>query len=119
MTFFTAHTRAGHAPVLLAEEFRWGAFLFGPLWLLQHRAIVPAALEAALLIVIVLLTSGALLAALLVAVALLVGLNANDLRRWSLERRGFLLSDVIAAHDSDEALARLLVRRPEQVMHSS
>lgn len=119
MNFFTAHTRAGHAPVILGEEFRWGAFLFGPLWLLRHRAIIPAALDAALLVVIVVLTSGVLLAALILALALLIGLNANDLRRWSLERRGFLLSDVIAADDSDEALARLLARRPEQVMRAS
>lgn len=116
MRFFTAHTRSDHAPVILVEGFRWGAFLFGPLWLLRHRAIIPAALDAAALISILALASGLALAAFILGTALLVGLNANDLRRWSLERRGFLLSDVIAAGSGDEALARLLARRPEQVM---
>ncbi len=115
MKIFTAHTRAGHAPLLLAEGFRWGAFLFGPFWLLRHRAFIPAALAAAALIAILALTAGGQLAILLVALALLLGLNGNDLRRWSLERRGFLLSDVVAAPGAEEALARLLARRPEQL----
>ncbi|MGH7078802.1 MAG: DUF2628 domain-containing protein [Acetobacteraceae bacterium] len=115
MRFFTVHTRADQAPVLLVEGFRWGAFLFGPLWLLRYRAVIPAALDAAALVAIIVLASGILLAVLLLAAVLLIGLNANDLRRWSLERRGFLFSDVIAANDSDEALARLLARRPAEV----
>lgn len=112
MTFFTVHTRADHPPVLLREGFRWGAFFFGPLWLLRYRALIPAALAAAALILIVVLTGGVLRAALLVAMELMLGANGNDLCRWSLERRGFLLSDVIVAPDAEEALARLLARRP-------
>ena len=114
MRFFTVHTRVDHEPILVAEGFRCGAFLFGPLWLLWYRAYIPAALDAALVIVIVVLTGGAAEAVLLVAVALLVGLHGNDFRRWSLERRGFLLSDVVAAHDAEAALARLFARRPGQ-----
>jgi hypothetical protein len=33
--------------------------------------------------------------------------------RWSLARRGFLLAHVLAARTEDEALARLLDRRPD------
>ena len=115
MRTFTVHTRADQSPVLLVEGFRWGAFLSGPFWLLRYRALIPAALAAAALIAILALTTGTLLAALLVAMALVMGFNGNDLRRWSLERRGFLLSDVVVASDPEEALARLLARRPEQL----
>jgi hypothetical protein len=113
--YFTAHTRADRGPELLVEGFRWGAFLFGPLWLARHRAWVPAALAAAALIGIVQAPAGALRAVLLAAFALILGLTGNDLRRWSLARRGYLLSDVVAARDAEAALARYLAERPEQV----
>lgn len=115
MSFFTVHTRADHPPVLLAEGFRWDALLLGPFWLFWHRAVVPAALAAAALIAIVALTAGILLLVLLVAWALILGCNGNDLLRWSLERRGFLLSDVAVASGKDEAVRRFLTRRPEQL----
>ncbi|MDA8048902.1 MAG: DUF2628 domain-containing protein [Rhodospirillales bacterium] len=114
MKFFTAHTRLDREPVLLAEGFRWGAFLFGPFWLFRHRAYIPAALDAAILISIPVLAGGAWQVVLLLTAAILLGLNGNDLRRWSLARRGFLLSDVVAARDAEAALATFLARRPEQ-----
>jgi len=107
--------RADQPPVLLAEGFRWGAFLFGPCWLLRYRAFIPAAVAAAALIAIVVLTAGALLGVLVIGIALMLGFNGNDLRRWSLEQRGFLLSDVVVASDAEDGLARLLARRPEQL----
>ena len=98
----------------MVEGFRWGAFLFGPLWLARHRAWIPAALAAAALIGILILPGGVGSAVLLAALALILGLTGNDLRRWSLERRGYVLSDVVAARDEDAALARFLAERPEQ-----
>jgi hypothetical protein len=98
----------------MVEGFRWGAFLFGPLWLARHRAWIPAALAAAALIAILILPGGVGSAVLLAALALILGLTGNDLRRWSLERRGYVLSDVVAARDEDAALARFLAERPEQ-----
>ncbi|MGH7118329.1 MAG: DUF2628 domain-containing protein [Acetobacteraceae bacterium] len=115
MSFFTAHVRANRPPILLAEGFRWGAFVFGPFWLLRHRALVPAALAAAALVAILALTTGVLLLAMLVTWALILGCNGSDLRRWSLERQGFLLSDVVVAPDREEAFGRFLARRPEQM----
>ena len=47
MRFWTAHIRAGAAPVLVREGFSWGALLFGPLWLAVHRAWIPAVLALA------------------------------------------------------------------------
>ena len=113
MRSYTAHLQPGREPVLLAEGWSWGAFLFGPLWLLARRAWLPAL--------------GLVLALLLVAVAappawgpilgfglsLLAGLLGRDCVRWSLERRGFTMEHVVAARDEEAALGRLLTFRPE------
>ena len=42
-----------------------------------------------------------------------MGLTGNDLRRWALEHRGYLLVHVLAASDADEAFMRLLTYRPD------
>jgi len=111
--FWTAHIRAGTAPVLVREGFSWGALLFGPVWLAVHRAWIAAVIVLATTVLIVLLTEGIVLAALLVALVLLLGLSGQDLRRWSLDHRGFLLAQVLTAHSELEALQRLLDRRPD------
>ncbi len=49
----------------------------------------------------------------MVAVALILGLTGNDLRRWSLENRGYLLVHVLAALNADDAFTRLLAHRPD------
>ena len=43
MNTYTAHLAPGRAPVLLRDGFSWGAFFFGPFWLLAHRAWIPGA----------------------------------------------------------------------------
>jgi hypothetical protein len=109
---WTAHVRPGAAPVLVREGFSWAALLFGPLWLLARRAWI-----AAILLVAVSL-AGAFLPGLWGLLAetgltVAVGLFGHDMWRWSLARRGFLLTEVVAAPDQDTALARLLERRPD------
>jgi Protein of unknown function (DUF2628) len=111
--FWTAHTRSGTSPVLVREGFSWGAFLFGPLWLAGHCAWIAAALTLAAGVLIVVLAKGAIAAALLAALTVLLGVSGNDLRRWSLDHRGYLLSQVVAARSEIEALGRLLDRRPD------
>jgi len=113
LTFWTAHVRSGAAPVLVREGFSWGALLFGPLWLALHRAWVPAVLTTVGLVLIVLLTDDSLSIALLAAVIVLLGLSGHDLHRWSLDHRGYLLAQVVAARNELEALERLLNRRPD------
>ncbi len=113
MRVFTAHLRAATAPVLVPERFSWGAAIFGPFWLWAHRAWIPG-----IFALLAWLAAGAVpLHAwrpwLEAAVIVLLGLFGQDLRRWSLARRGFLLAHVVAAGDQDEALARLLTRRPD------
>jgi hypothetical protein len=111
--FWTAHIRYGAAPVLVREGFSWGALLFGPLWLAAHRAWIAAVLTLAATVLIVALARDDLATALLIALILLLGLSGNDLRRWSLDHHGYLLSHVVAAHNELEALASLLDRRPD------
>jgi hypothetical protein len=113
VTFWTAHLRQGAAPVLVPEGFSWGALFFGPIWLAVHRAWIPAVLTLAAAVLIVVLTTGGVSVASLSALILLLGFSGHDLRRWSLDHRGFLLAQVIAARDEMEALRLLLTRRPD------
>lgn len=113
MRFWTAHIRSGAAPILVREGFSWGALCFGPIWLALHRAWVAAVLALVVTILIVALAPGGAAATLLIALIVLLGLSGNDLRRWSLDRRGFLLAQVVVARDELEALGRLLDRRPD------
>ena len=113
MRFWTAHIRAGVAPVLVREGFSWGALLFGPLWFAAHRAWIAAVLSLAAIILIVVLAKDGVSAVLLTALLILLGLSGHDLSRWSLDHRGYLLSQVVTARDELEALQRLLERRPD------
>ena len=113
MRFWTAHIRAGAAPVLVREGFSWGALLFGPLWLAAHRAWIAAALTLAAFVLIVVLAGADVAAVLLTALIVLLGLSGHDLRRWSLDHRGYLLAQVVVARNELEALGRLLDRRPD------
>ena len=113
MRFWTAHLRAGKTPILVREGFSWGAFFFGPLWLLVHRAYIPAVLALAAGVLIGGLTSGGEASALSVLLALALGFYGRDLVRFSLDRRGYTLAHLVAARDADAALARLLERRPD------
>jgi uncharacterized protein DUF2628 len=111
--FWTAHIRAGAAPVLVREGFSWGALIFGPFWLAAHRAWIAAAVSLAAFILIVFLATDGIAAALLTTLVVLLGLSGHDLRRWSLDLRGYLLAQVLVARNELEALERLLERRPD------
>ena len=54
MKYWTVHLQPENrpvAPVLVREGFSWGAFLLGPLWLLAHRAWIPAVLVIAAIVI--------------------------------------------------------------------
>lgn len=115
MRVFSAHTRAAAAPVLVPERFSWGAAILGPFWLFAHRAWIAGILAVVAALMIGWLAPGEWKVPLAVALGVLLGLFGQDLRRWSLARRGFLMAHVVAARDQDEALARLLARRPDLI----
>ncbi len=114
MRLFTAHTRYQSTPVLVREGFSWGAAVFGPFWFALQRCWVAAAL-ALLAAVAASAAHGRWPLLLALALGWVQGLFGRDLVRWSLGRRGFLLAHVVAGRDGDEALARLLDRRPDLI----
>jgi hypothetical protein len=115
MRVYTAHTCAGRPPVLVKEGFSWGAFIFGPLWLLAYRAWVPGVLALCAWIVLGAVVPEPFAGSVLFAMHWALGLFGRDLRRWALARAGYLLVHVVAAPDEDAALTSLLQRRPDLV----
>ena len=113
MRFYSTHLKAHEEPVLIPESFSWGALILGPIWLAAHKAWVSAAIALAVYILIASLLNPNAVPVLLAGVALLLGLMGNDLRRWSLERRGYVMTHVFAARNQLEALRSLLEASPE------
>ncbi len=112
MTTWTVHLRADEEPILLRDGFSWAALLFGPIWLLTHRAWVPAALSLAAFILLPLTLPNHATGIAIPGLMLLHGLSGRDLLTWSLEMRGYPLRSVIVAASEDQALARLLDSDP-------
>ena len=115
MRVYTAHLRPGRMPELVPEGFSLGAFVFGPLWLFAHRAWIAGLIAAAVLVGLVLFdaaVSAAAAAFFLLAYAALLGSNGRDLLRWSLARRGYAETYVVAGRNRDAAFGRLLARDP-------
>ncbi len=117
MRRYTVHVRPAPADpragariagvTLVPERFSWGALFLGPLWFAAVGAWLPA-----LLVVALWALCGAVFPPAVAAVVVLQGLLGQDLRRWSLRRRGLAMAGVVVAHGRDAALARLLDARP-------
>lgn len=113
---YTVHKRpsAGADPdvVLVREGYSFWAFLFQVGWALWHRMWLAAAGLFALSvggIQFLEWSTGAGPAAQAVfqiAIALLVGATANDLRRWTLERQGYDLDAVVIGETKEDAEQR-------------
>src|SRR3712207_238833 len=124
MKTFTLHVAADALPgdpepldraVLVRDGFSWGAFFFTALWFFAHRLWL-AGLGVLVLLVafnlglaaLGLRPGAAFLAQLLLSV--LIGLEANSLRRWTLSRRGRPAIDVVTASDHDDAETKAFAR---------
>jgi len=93
------------------DGFLWGAFVFGPLWMLWHRLWLVLAGYAVLMAVLgfglwKIDASGAVEAAAGFFVALLIGFEASSLRRWTLRRRGWEDIGIVVGDDRDSAERR-------------
>lgn len=101
------------------DGFYVWAFLLGPIWLLWRRLW--------LVLVLYLLVWGALEAGLWQAkvepvvqfvvgfvLALLLGLEASSLWRWTLARRGWTTADVVVGDDMESAERRFFAARNER-----
>ncbi len=113
MKSYTAHLKPYCPPVLLREGWSWSAAVFGPLWLLAHRAWIPALLFAAVIASVQLLAPPGLNLVIGLGLGVLSGLLGQDAVRWSLEQRDYLLAHVLVARDEEGALARLLAARTD------
>jgi hypothetical protein len=97
--------------VFLREKFSWAAFLFGPLWMVWRRLWLVLLLY---LVVLGLIEFGLrrigigseVRSIVFFLVALLVGLEAVSLRRWTLLRRGWRDRGIVIADDLDMAERR-------------
>jgi hypothetical protein len=97
------------------DGFHFWAFLLAPLWMLVHRLWLVLVVY---LILNVTLSAGLWLAGaptglrLLVEllIAILVGLEAGTLRRWTLTRRGWRNAGVVVGDDEEEAERRFFLR---------
>lgn len=97
--------------VFVRDGFSFWAFLLAPLWMLWHRmwlvlagyVVVAAALETPLTIF-----GGSQAAASVVGlfIALLVGLEASTLRRFTLRRRGWKNVGIVSGDDAEDAERR-------------
>jgi hypothetical protein len=115
MRSFTVHedTRPARLPALVPEGFSLLAALLPPVWLLLHRQWL-ALLGFLVLAALMALLPPTMLAVALPALLLLAGLQAQDIRRWTLARQGRPVSAVVMAPDAEAALLRALDAGREQ-----
>jgi hypothetical protein len=108
---WTAHVKKARSPVLVEEGWSWGAALFGPLWLLAHRAWIAGAAYLVLVVGLAAALPAGLQGVAALGLGVLSGLLGRDVLRWTLARRGYVLDHVVAAQDEEAALSRLLDTR--------
>ena len=122
MRIYTVHERPRLGPegddlTLVKEGFAWGAFLAPPVWAIYHGLWTVLALVAVVSALLWLAASalnlgGAVTTSVMVALQLLFGCHANDLRRLILARRAFRRVASVAAENVPAAEARFLTAAP-------
>ncbi len=107
--------------VPIKEGFSWPAFIISPLWALWHRLWFWAICFVAANIVLglALVWAGGnefVQSTASLALALIIGWIANDLRRRKLTKQGFKERAVLVANNKDTALARYLMAAPGEAV---
>lgn len=105
----------GGQPVLIREGFSWGAFLFGPFWLLWNglwlSALALIAVSAGVFSALAAADAAAVAAPpAMLAACLIIGFSARDWQRYRLTSGGFRLAEIVLARNSDEAERAMLNR---------
>jgi hypothetical protein len=103
---------------LVKDGFVWGAFLFSFLWFFCHRLwlaglVVLAGVVCLSVALTVIGAEGPTTSAVLFLFAVLVGLEANSLRRWTYARHGRPAIDAISADSEEEAALKAFGRAIE------
>ena len=104
-----------HRFAFVRDGFSFWAFLFGPLWMLRHRLWLVLIGWIALMVAIQfgmssLGASRGTILAVDVLIALLMGLEAASLQRWTLSRRKWRQLDIVVADDTEAAERRFFDR---------
>ena len=123
MPVYTVHAPAAYAAdfratdkfVFVRDGFHFWAMVLGPLWLISKRLwlallgwlILAVAIEVA---AIKLGGGRSIVTAIEVIVAILMGLEASTLQRWTLSRRKWRQLDIIVADDEEAAERRFFER---------
>ena len=121
MAIFTAHAPPGVADaaaasddiLFLREGFSWMALLFAPVWaIVRGTWIVLLVWIAAVVLASLIAARFGESAGLVVylGVALWLGLEARDLRRWHLALRGWQVVGIVAAASVHEAEERFFAK---------
>jgi hypothetical protein len=133
MAVYTVHQPPAHHAdplpdaeriVFVRDGFSFWAFLVAPIWMLWHRmwlvllgyVVVVGAVDTALAVI------GASRTAMSVIglfIALLIGLEASTLRRFSLRRRGFRNVGVVSGADREDAERRFFETWPAEAWPGS
>ena len=118
MKVWTAHEKPNASPLLVREGFSFGAMFFGPVWLAAQRAWLPAGAMVLLTLLILSLMEPPVSVVLILGLALVAGFCGRDLVRWSVARRGYLETAIVAGRNEYDAHARLLEARADLVGRS-
>jgi hypothetical protein len=105
--------------VFVREGIAWWALLFPLIWLLYHRQWLVIAGFVAVLVALNLVIGAADLgevagAALNFGISLILALEGNNLRRWTLGRKGYTQVDVATGRDQGECEQRFFDRWIEE-----
>jgi hypothetical protein len=97
----------------VGDRFSFAAALLGPLWMLAHRLWLGLLLYVGAAVAIVVAVTalglgGGWLVLLLIALNLIVGFEAASLRRWALERRGWLTLGTVSGRNLEDCERRFL-----------
>jgi Protein of unknown function (DUF2628) len=118
MLSFTVHEAPDAPPdridraeglVFVKDGFSWTAALFAPIWLIVHRLWLPLlgyVLVSALILWLGSLFDSGLDTLASLALHLLIGFEADALRRWGLERRGWSTIGTVTGRTADECERR-------------
>lgn len=119
MKTWTVHLPAGTSDTgeatLIPERFSVAAAVFGPLWTLWHgmwlATLGLVVVQVGFTTIIEALRLGLIETAVAGAgLAVLIGLTAQDMRRWTLSKRGWRLVDVVVSSTVEGAERRFYER---------
>jgi Protein of unknown function (DUF2628) len=113
-TAYAADFRATDKFVFVRDGFHFWAMVLGPLWLIWKRLWLALlgwlVLTIALQVAAIELGGGAAAMVIGIIIAVLMGLEASTLQRWTYSRRKWRQLDVVVADDEESAERRFFDR---------